>query len=353
MPGEIFVTLPPYSDSIIYGRISFEDSPEIVYFPSQAQPKSIQLSNMQINGSGEAFGIILSKPKESYGGVSGSNEKNVTIGLVYNKNESGFQGNELLRLALEKSTGSECAIQIITDLINQYEETKPIDMSCMFSFVICDPGSAWILNIVGKLWAAEKIDAQFRSVSSELCVGTKIDKCSENLKEECKSLALWDGASDFSFKSIIGTEHKNESICYDKQNLDKKFTVQTMFDVLRNHNGKENTKSSHVSVLNLNGICVNWFTGTSTKESVFKPFVFTSSARISPLTKVKVGEDDTILNKLHSQRNWKMVGELLQSLEKTCVKEVDTYIAENPKALSQELDDLMKDCVEAEVKFYR
>lgn len=125
-----------------------------------------------------------------------------------------------------------------------------------------------------------------------------------------------------------------------------------MFDVLRSLND-DNAKSSHVSVLNSNRNSVNWFTGTSTKESVFKPFVFTPGARISPLTKTKDGDEDTQLNKLHSNRKWEVVGSLLQSLEKTCVDEVNSFLSENPGTPNQELDDLMKDCVEAEVKFYR
>lgn len=52
---------------------------------------------MDFKGEGDAFGIILSKSKDTYGGFSGSNDKNVTIGLVYKKNETGFLGNELVK----------------------------------------------------------------------------------------------------------------------------------------------------------------------------------------------------------------------------------------------------------------
>lgn len=52
---------------------------------------------MEIKGDGDTFGIILSKFKDSFGGFSGSNEKNVTIGLLYKQNETGFLGTELLK----------------------------------------------------------------------------------------------------------------------------------------------------------------------------------------------------------------------------------------------------------------
>jgi secernin len=96
----------------------------------------------------------------------------------------------------------------------------------------------------------------------------------------------------------------------------------------------------------------HWFTATpETQESVFKPFVFTPNARISSLT--KAGDDKTSLNKLHENRNWAAIGDLLQSLEKSCVDEVKTYLLDHSGVPTQELDELMKDCVEAEVKFYR
>jgi secernin len=105
-------------------------------------------------------------------------------------------------------------------------------------------------------------------------------------------------------------------------------------------------------VLNPSGLSTQWFTATPNPiESVFKPFIFTPSARISPLIKLADDSDMTLLSKLHSNRKWDQVGSLLQSLESTCVNEVNGYINDNPDL--EELDELFKDCVEAEVKFYR
>lgn len=126
------------------------------------------------------------------------------------------------------------------------------------------------------------------------------------------------------------------------------FSAQQMFEVLRTSD--KDISSSFVSVLK-NSVSVHWFTGTpNPRESVFKPFIFTSNARISPLTSVKEDEDETLLRKLHEKKNWEQVGELLKSLEKSCVNEIDGYADNVPVA---ELDELLKDCVEAEVKFYR
>lgn len=126
-----------------------------------------------------------------------------------------------------------------------------------------------------------------------------------------------------------------------------------MFEILRNRSDVNLAASSHVSVIVQSGISCHWFTGTPVpRESVFKPFVFTAEAKISPLTKLPGNESTTLLNKLHRQRNWESVGELMKSLEYGCVEEVNGFLSKLTTP-NQELDELMKDCVEAEVKFYR
>lgn len=142
---------------------------------------------------------------------------------------------------------------------------------------------------------------------------------------------------------------------YDqKPSSEASFTVTSMFKLLRSTDTAKSPQSSHVAVLSPKGLSCNWFTATpNPQESVFKPFIFTSGARISPLTQVPEGGDLPLLHKLHSQRKWEIVGSLLQSLEVTCVEEMDRYLNEHSGVENQELFDLMKDCVEAEVKFYR
>lgn len=132
-----------------------------------------------------------------------------------------------------------------------------------------------------------------------------------------------------------------------------------MFELLRSE-ATDTTSASHVSEISADGggstpVTCHWFTATpNPAESVFKPFVFTRNVRISPLT--VLAEDDTEivtrLHTLHKQRDWAKVGPLLQSLELSCVQEVHNFLSA-AETSSQELDELLKDCVEAEVKFYR
>lgn len=120
--------------------------------------------------------------------------------------------------------------------------------------------------------------------------------------------------------------------------------------------------ASQVSAIDIDGggttpVTCHWFTATpDPNESVFKPFIFTRNARISPLTQSAAVDAEaggsTRLHLLHAQRNSAKVGVLLRSLEESCVQEVHNFLSAT-EAPVQELDELLKDCVEAEVKFYR
>lgn len=141
-----------------------------------------------------------------------------------------------------------------------------------------------------------------------------------------------------------------------KPAADSSFTVTDMFSALRaaNNSNEVVANSSHVSTFTSTSVACHWFTATpNPSESVFKPFVFTENVRISPLTKIGTDAKETLLQNLHAQRNWDVVGDLLKSLEATCVEEVNTLLSSCNELPTQEFDELLKDCVEAEVKFYR
>lgn len=204
-----------------------------------------------------------------------------------------------------------------------------------------------MIDIVGRLFAAERIHEGFRAFGKSFAVGVKIDKKSEGLEDKLKELGLFNGG-ELDFSKAISSEIISKTFPIEPE---AGFCAEKMFEILRRSSeGNDPIASSFVSVLRDN-LSLFWFTGTTDpKESVFKPFIFTSDACISPLTKLNEDDDETNLRKLHAKRNWEQVGELLKSLEKSCVDEVDGYIDNAP---NDELHDLMKDCVEAEVKFYR
>jgi secernin len=70
------------------------------------------------------------------------------------------------RLGLERSETAERAVEVITDLLEQYGQGGPCsdtvpDFTYHNSFLIADSKEAWILETAGKVWAAEKITGLF------------------------------------------------------------------------------------------------------------------------------------------------------------------------------------------------
>lgn len=354
--GECFIALNPHSEEncVIYGRNSLQSEgevQEVVYFPSSEDSESVQCDGGAKIDCNQRLAVILSRSAGLWGGESGANSKNVTVGITWSDGEptgEGLKSTDIVRLTLERSSSADEAISVIAAL----NDSNGNDAS-KFSFIICDPKEAWLLSVGGKLWAAEQVTTGYHRIStSGLAVTSKIDKSSDGLGEKLKECGLWDGSGDLDFAKSFSASPTNKEWSGAEPPVDGTFKLTDMFEILRT-TGTESAQSSHVSTLIASGISCHWFTATpNPRESVFKPFVFAPNARISPLTKLPDGESTTLLHKLHNQRNWENVGELLKSLESTCVEEVKGFLAEHPTP-NQELDDLMKDCVEAEVKFYR
>lgn len=103
---------------------------------------------------------------------------------------------------------------------------------------------------------------------------------------------------------------------------------------------------------------IHWFTATpDPSKSVFKPFVFTPRVLISKHTKCPDDDKSTphTLYSLHAEaikKDGNQVQELLRNMEADCVTELENIVNNIGDDLT-EFDELLKDCVETEVKFYR
>ncbi|CRK97140.1 CLUMA_CG010537, isoform A [Clunio marinus] len=341
--SEVFVVFPPaINNGVIYGRNSFSFCcKEILFF--SPNDGTVKCQSTDIPKESNTFGYILN-------GTCGANDQKISISTLFadNKPAEGLSALDLTKLALERSDSAEKAVEVISTLIDKYNKDESVDISPKYAFFICDIKEAYVMNIVGKLWAAERITEGCRAFGKGFAVTTKIDKKSQELEDKLKEIALFDGSSELNFSQTFSMEVAE--IKWPNDEPVSGFSAQKMFEVLRSSaECSETIASSFVSVLK-ESVAVHWFTGTpDPRESVFKPFIFTNDARISTLTALKE-DDETPLRKLHENRKWDQVGELLKSLEKSCVDEIDGYVENAP---TDELNELLKDCVEAEVKFYR
>ncbi|XP_025837240.1 secernin-3-like isoform X2 [Agrilus planipennis] len=389
---DTFVALPPLTKhGVIFGKNS--DRPkgevqEVVYFPASQCSNVIKCTYIEVEYSGPRKAVILSKPSWMWGAEMGANECGVVIGneAVWTNNTNGendpsvkrLLGMDLVRLGLEQSSSATEALEIITNLLEKYGQGGPCaeedsGLSYHNSFLIADSSTAWILETSGKQWVAEQISSGCRNISNGLSITTKFDRHSKDLFDYAKAQGFWNGEDEFNFSEVFGGEKVPGSDRYiEGQKLLKKYTETNdfkevdMFNILRDRqsgicrpcDSPFPTQGSQVSVLSSTRPSVHWFTATPDPSiSVYKPFIFTPNAIISKHTicpEERKNSPHTLytLHERTAEKGDEQVQKLLRNMEENCVKELNDVI-ENIGDNLAEMDELMKDCVETEVKFYR
>lgn len=95
------------------------------------------------------------------------------------------------RFALERATSAQEAIGIIGD---QADKLNDVDVTrSQQCYVIADEKEVWLLNVAGKLWAAERIADGFRAIGAGFSVSGTPALTSPELKEKALDLGLWNG----------------------------------------------------------------------------------------------------------------------------------------------------------------
>lgn len=411
---DTFVVLPPLTEhgGVIFGKNS--DRPrgevqELVYFPAADHPagSKLQCTYLEIDQVEHTQAVVLSKPAWMWGAEMGANEAGVVVGneAVYTLVDDGGEeerllGMDLVRLALERSTTAEGAVEVVTQLLERHGQGGPCsDSDPGFtyhnSFLLADATQAWVLETAGRHWAAKSFTSGFRNISNALSLSDDYDRCSEGLADVAASLGRWEGSGRPPFAEAFGSKPGDGRYRRGREQLERlseggKFGIKSMFEVLRDVEGgicrpvscAFPTQGSQVSVLSPPGSgkphC-HWFTATpDPRHSVFKPFIFTPAVRISRLTVSPTFDPDPAkvvprfqtpvdrehtLYRLHAAVTAEASGgsecppvlKLLRQMEDDCVAEVEAFVdgfSRGEGDLS-EVDDLLKDCVETEVKFYK
>ncbi|XP_066147098.1 secernin-3 [Euwallacea fornicatus] len=385
---DTFVVLPPLTQhGVIFGKNS--DRPqgeiqEVIYLPAaEFSEPTTKCTYIEVDSVPKTKAVILSKPNWMWGAEMGANECGVVIGneaIWTNDNEGDSDpkvkrllGMDLVRLGLERSSTANEALEIVTALLEKHGQGGPCSktdegFSYHNSYLIADNSCAWVLETCGKHWAAEEITCGFRNISNLLTITTKIDRKSNELESYAKSKGLWDGKEEFNFSLVFSGEKKPGDARYNagrnllqEYSASNKFRETDMFKVLRDKNSgicrgcdaAFPTAGSQVSILSSTIPNVHWFTATpDPSRSVFKPFIFTKNAVISKHTICPDKESSHTLYTLYKKAEYKGVENLLHEMESNCVKELNDVITHVGEDLS-EFDELFKDCVETEVKFYR
>ncbi|XP_050734953.1 secernin-3-like isoform X3 [Eriocheir sinensis] len=409
---DTFVVLPDLTKGghVVFGKNSDrprEEVQEVVYRAAADHDggSKVQCTYIEVDQVEHTHAVILSKPSWMWGAEMGANEHGVCVGneavwtklLDDNDQEERLLGMDMVRLALERSTSAAMAVDVIAGLLESHgqggacSEDEP-DLTYHNSFLIADATEAWVLETAGNYWAAEQIKSGYRNISNALSIGTNIDRMSEGLAAAAQEKGLWDGSGTFSFSEAFAVEEDSaggRKECGEKllAELSKggDFSLTQMFEVLRDEESgisrgtehKHPTTGSMVSVISQGSKdrpSCHWFTGTpDPRRSVFKPFIFTNNVKISPHIQSPRLPDDqdpakvvprfaSKVNRTHllyrrqkaaAAKGDSTIWETLRQLEEKCVQETEACLENfDPERLS-EMDDLFKDCVDSELKFYK
>ncbi|MBD3195575.1 MAG: peptidase C69 [Candidatus Lokiarchaeota archaeon] len=248
----------------------------------------------------ETYEILLSQPFWMWGAEMGSNEYGVAIGneAVYTTEElrkEGPLGMDLLRLGLERSKNAKEALNIITELLDNFGQGgsnayKSRSWYYHNSFIIADPKEAYVLETADKWWISEKVDS-VRAISNSLSIRGKGDMRKDGIidyaikNSYCKDETQFDFAINFSESSTpnrVPLTHRAVKSTKLLEDNNGSITVDMMMEFLREHeaglcmHGSFQSTGSQVSHLKSSDHkSIHWFTG-STKPclSIYKPYAF-------------------------------------------------------------------------------
>ncbi len=204
--------------------------------------------------------VILCKPAWMWGAEMGVNSRGVSIGneAVFTRGkpprEPALTGMDLLRLGLERSTSARDALDCITGLLGKYGQGGNCGYSHPFyynnSFLITDRQESWVLETVGREWAARKYQTA-TAISNALTLNTDWDKASTGTPKTRKLAAE---TSDPVVTLFSQAAHRRECVLDGLAGISDKEDIRAVFSVLRSHGG---TKRIPTDSLIANTVCMH------------------------------------------------------------------------------------------------
>jgi dipeptidase len=320
------------SKKLIFGKNSDREPNEaqaIVRF-SRREPseKKLQCTYIEIPQVALTHEVILSKPFQMWGAEMGANEHGLVIGneavftkISFQKKNQGLTGMDLLRLALERCSSADAALDLMIQLLADYGQDacggyRNRRFFYHNSFLIADRHSAWVFETAGPHWVAKKIQRHY-AISNGLTLDGGYDRISPHAEDYAKIKGWSKKGEPFSFaKAYSDWFYTRMSKCklrrtYSTQAIQNnpELDVLSAMQILRQHGDEpENhydpshggtgnvcmhstgptnpsqTTGSMVFELPLDGSTpIVWLTGTSMPcLSVYLPFFFGGKTLLTP-----------------------------------------------------------------------
>ncbi|MCP4694209.1 MAG: hypothetical protein GY859_39615 [Desulfobacterales bacterium] len=279
---DTFVALPSVTKdgSVLFGKNSDREPNEaqlLEYHPGGPPPRGDageqRCTYISIPRAKENLATLLCRPFWMWGAEMGANEKGVVIGneAVFTREPhekaGALTGMDLLRLALERASSAPGAMEVIVQLLSDHGQGgvcgyEDKNMRYHNSFIIADPGEAWVLETAGRLWAALKVK-DFYAISNGLTIGEDFDRCHPDLIETARKRGLLKKGKNFHFARCFSDWFFTTfSMCRNRgarslHLMEKRrgdMDVSYAFRILRDHGVEPYEPDSHVF---MNAICAH------------------------------------------------------------------------------------------------
>jgi secernin len=217
------------------------DCQPLLFYPRQQWPAGshVDLAYLRLPQVRETFATLGSSPYWCWGYEEGINEHGVVIGneAIFTKSYRtaaeayragqaaplGLLGMEVVRLALERSRTAAEAVEVIGVLVEQYGQfgsgvpgRDHAEGSYDGSFIVADPGEAWVVEAVGRRWAARRFSQGFTSISNEPTIRTSWERGSADLIAHALEQGWWpeDQADRFDFARAYSDERRSRQVSH-------------------------------------------------------------------------------------------------------------------------------------------
>lgn len=176
--------------------------------------QKLRATHIEIPEATATLEIAISRPAWMWGAEMGVNERGVAIGneAVWTRipvADTGLTGMDLLRIALERATSADEALDVVTWMLARHGQGG----RCGFrsegfryhnAFVIADPSRAWLLETAGPFWAAAPVEGT-RTTSNVLTLGEEATRFGPGTLEEARRHGFARGGAPLRFREAFAS----------------------------------------------------------------------------------------------------------------------------------------------------
>ena len=260
--------------SVLFGKNSDREpneamALEFIAGQSHTAHARVKCTYVEIPQVRRTFDVLLCRPFWMWGAEMGANQKGLVIGneavftrMPVNRGQA-LTGMDLLRLALERAGSAEDAVEVIVGLLSDHGQGGICGytdqrMAYHNSFLMADPGDAWVLETAGDLWAAKRITDTW-AISNRLTLDDNFDRSHPLLVDTARKKGWLKPDQTFSFNacysdwfnttfSFASTRRdrclRNASAC--RSTGMEKLTLPGALNILRDHDTSGYNPAAHL-----------------------------------------------------------------------------------------------------------